>query len=98
MTDQEIMEKYQKSIEKNVQNICETRGIIEADEIKKVAETYKSNFVQGFKEGVEKSQFKIAINLIKENASVDLIHQITELPLSAIETLKKQNANNRSKM
>ena len=44
-------------------------------------------------DGIEKEKIRTAIKMIKANASVDFIHQITELPLSTIETLKEKNTH-----
>ena len=44
-------------------------------------------------EGIEEGIQKTAIKMIKANAPVDFIHQMTELSLSTIEMLKEKNAH-----
>ena len=79
MTDQEIIEKYKKEIEEDIQNICKNRDIINTEEIREFAEKYKSNFVQGFKEGREEIKIKIARNLLQSGLPVDLVIKTTSL-------------------
>ena len=87
MTDQEIIKKYQKEIEEDIQSICKTRGIIDADEIKKVSERYKSNFVQGFREGEYKQAMAVAKKMLSKQKSIDEIMELTELTKEQIESL-----------
>ena len=87
MTDQEIIEKYQKEIEEDIQNICKKRDIVDAEEIKELVERYRRNFVQAFKEGEHKEALSIARKMLEKQKSIEEIIEFTELTKEEIKQI-----------
>ncbi len=76
-------------IEANTLNKYEQKGI-EKGRKEGIAEGRKEGIAEGMERGVEKGMIDVAINMLKLQQNIELIHKVTGLAISKIEELKRK--------
>jgi predicted transposase/invertase (TIGR01784 family) len=100
MTLQEILEKYNATIEQNIQNLMSDSNLTDTADKQRIAEVYKAGFIQGFQEGIQEgigkgkpegmseAMIKVAINMLQQGLSIQNIVAATGLSAQDIRELK----------
>lgn len=91
MNDKEILEKYKKEIDTDIQRYYQENGIKQDIEKEEFVQKYKANFVKGFYEGCNKASIKVAINMLNQKLDDKFISSVTGLSLEEILKLKSTN-------
>ena len=89
-TDKEILDRYQDTIDADIIKYCQDYGFTTELEKEKFSNKYKSNFIKGFKQGIEKVNIKAAKEMLTDNEPIAKIVKYTKL---SIEQIKKIQSN-----